>query len=91
MYCTVQKKIAEKMKKVFNLVKKRKSSLGTQNHSPSRVSLDQVSSSVGIESASAASMVYQSTPNLHSSSPVGKIAMNTSKNAVFPNTISLIR
>ena len=64
------------MKKVLNLVKKRKSSLGNQNHSPSRVSLDQVSSSVGIESASAASMVYQSTPNLHSSSPVGKVAIN---------------
>ena len=60
------------MKKVLNLVKKRKSSLGSQNPSPSRISLDQVSSSVGLETAT--SMVYQSTPNLPSSSAaVGEI------------------
>ena len=67
------------MKKVLNLVKKKrsKSSLtasGQLHPSPSRMSLDQVSSSVGVESASAASLVYQSTPNLPvtSSSPIGR-------------------
>ena len=67
-----------KMKKVLNLVKKRKTSLSSQHPSPSRISLDQVSSSVGIESASAASLVYHSTPNLH---PIGKNMMITYTNS----------
>ena len=56
------------MKKVFKLVKSRKSSSasstkGSSNRSPGRGSLGQASSSIGGESASATSMIYESQRN----------------------------